>query len=451
MIYYVLSCVLFYYPARYIYNNLIATRSMSYKFLNSFFEKNITNESDEIVFQKIKKNMKKNEIFWPFMRKFKMSKDPLYVEIDQEKKICMSSYAYLNLQYDKNIIDYAYERSKEYSSGNIGPRMLSGNYEIYSELEDKVSKFFGYEETLVCSSGYMSCASAVIGLVEPGDVILYDSKTHDSLMTGIKISGARSFKFKHNCLKSLENYLILSSLIRYRKKLVILESVYSMDGDVCNYAEMYKICKKYNAIILVDEAHGLGILGETGRGIQEIFPETPKPDIICGTFSKTISSVGGYICSSKEKIELMHYSTPGNMFTAPISVFNAACAIKSFDKLLSGDLNNSIKKLNTNSEFLKTILISKGFNIGYTETCIIPLIFKSRNKSSTEIYNAMKNCIKLSNLMLGDGYWLTPVIYPACPLSKPRIRMMSRIDLTTEIIVDFVTKLEKHAKELELL
>lgn len=448
---YLLGILICYYPARYIYNNLSAKRSLSYKFLNGFFEKNITYDSDEVLFQKIKKNMKKNKIYWPFMRKFKMTEDPLYVEIEGEKKICMSSYGYLNLQYDKNIIDYAYERSKDYSTGNIGPRMLSGNYEIYSELENKISDFFGYQETLICSSGYMACASAVIGIVEPGDVILYDSKTHDSLMTGIKISGARSFKFKHNSLKSLENYLRLVNWISYKKILVILESVYSMDGDICEYEKMYKICKKYNALILVDEAHGLGILGKTGRGIQEIFPSTPKPDIICGTFSKTISSVGGYICSSKEKIELMHYSTPGNMFTAPISVFNAASAIMSFDKLLSGELNDSIRKLNYNSNFLKTMLVSKGFNIGYTQTSIIPLIFKSKDKSSVEIYNAMKNCINLSNLMLDEGFWLTPVIYPACPLSKPRIRMMARLDLTTEIIIEFINKLEKNAKNLNLL
>lgn len=451
MLVYLLGSGILYYTYKKIYNYLSASKSLSYNFLYRFLNKEKNNYTDEVLFEKIKEEVKKRNVSWPFMKKFQFDTDNKYVVINGEKKICLSSYAYLNLQYDEEIKLNVLKQMKKYSTGNIGPRMLSGNLTIYSDLEEKISNYYGYEKTMLCSSGYMACMSSIIGMVEKGDALIMDSKSHDSLLSGAKLSGATIFTFKHNDIKSLRYQLNKAYYSIHKKILVVVESIYSMDGDICNYPEIQKEAEKFNAKILLDEAHGLGVLGNSGRGIIELYPDLPKPDLICGTFSKTIASVGGFITSNREIINLMHYSTPGNMFTAPISVYNTCVAIESFNKLLNNSLTDRITQLHEKYYFLKNKLLEKNFNIGKTEICIIPLIFQAKSKKVKDLYHVNFNCLKLSEMMFDEGFWITPVIFPACPLFKPRIRLMARYDISEELLNDFVEKLEKNSKNLNLL
>lgn len=444
---------MYYYKGRKLYNYMKGTRHISYVFLDRMLKntkcnwisnvKSIMDERDDgDIFEEIKKELIKDEIEWPFMLPFKLTGKTNEVIMGSDNKIvrCMSSYAYLDLQYDNEIKEYAIKEVRKYSSGNIGPRMLCGNLKIYEELEEKIRKYFGYEGCLLCSTGYMACMSAIIGSVEGSDVLVVDAKIHDSLLSGAKLSGASIYKFKHNDAKELEKILCRMNMKMYRKILVVVESVYSMDGDICKYDEIYKVTKKNGAKILVDEAHGLGIIGENGRGIIGMYPDF-LPDIICGTFSKSIGSIGGYICSDIKTIKMMHYATPGNMFTAPISVYNCAAAIKGFDKLIDGKLNDKIGRLQEKSIYFRKKLEEKGFNIGNSETCIIPIIFEANDVK--KLSENIKKCIRLCNKILKAGYWITPVIYPACNLYKPRIRLMCSSDLSIDYIDKFVDTLEK--------
>jgi 7-keto-8-aminopelargonate synthetase-like enzyme len=360
-------------------------------------------ESELKSFTDIKDHLKTD---YPFMKIVKNTGKPK-VSIEGRDVKCISSYAYLDLGRDARVQEAAILSAREYQTGNHGPRMLCGNLEILENLEVKIAKFFKKDSALVFSSGFLACMSAISGYCRKSDLLLMDKLCHSSLRTGAKITGAKVVNFKHNDFKDAER-LILKN--KGKRLIMVIEGIYSMDGDVGNLPEARRLCDKYDGFLILDEAHSLGSLGKTGRGTEEYFDYKYKADVICGSFTKSISSVGGYLTCSKDLREFYTFYAVGVVFSAPLSAYHAGAALKAFEIIENEP--ELVKRLQDNGEYLRKKFRENGFNIGETISCVIPVIFKDSMQ-----------CIKIHRWLLDNGYFTSLVMAPACPLNAPRYRI----------------------------
>ncbi|SBS87564.1 serine C-palmitoyltransferase, putative [Plasmodium ovale] len=364
-----------------------------------------------------------------------------YITCEKMKVRTMSSYSYLDFIRESLVQDSAIKAATEWSTGNHGPRMLGGNSEIVRDLEKKVGKFFGRNDSILAVCGFLACMSGIAAVATSYDLILYDSRTHVCVQVGIKICGAKAYKFKHNDCGNLE-LLLMKYRNKYRNCWVCLESVYSMDGDIPHLPSFKKLCIKHNAKLFVDEAHGLGVLGKTGRGLEEHYNMPNSIDVIVGTFSKSIGAVGGYIVASDEVVEFLDIHCIGNVFSAPLPAYCAGGALKAFELIDTQPWR--IEKLKFNIKYLRNGLKtgmgywpkdypdSKKYIIeGDDETSVIPVIFP----------NDTDRLFKISNLLLKRGWLVSAVAYPACPLRFPRFRITATCAYSVEHMNEFIRDL----------
>jgi 7-keto-8-aminopelargonate synthetase-like enzyme len=389
------------------------------------FDLEVREDEDELTsFTEVKNYLGEK---WPFMIPVSNTREKL-VSVRGKNVKCISSYAYLDLCRDERVQEEAIKAARAYSTGNHGPRMLCGNLEILEKLETKIAAFFKRESALVFSSGYLACMSAVAGYVRKGDFLLMDKLTHASLKAGAKVSGATPVYFKHNDFVDAEN-----KIKKYKKEnqrlIIVIEGVYSMDGDIGNLPVARALVDKYKGFLILDEAHSLGAIGKTGRGTEEYFNYSTKADLICGTFTKSISSVGGFISCSKELREFYTFYGPGVVFSAPLSAYHAGAADKSFEIITNEP--HIVTKLQENADYFREKFIKNGFDIGDSVTCILPVIFKDTTK-----------CLKMHDYFLQKGVFTSLVMAPACPVTAPRFRItctssMNKTDMD-EIVQIFI-------------
>eukprot|EP00918_Siedleckia_nematoides_P045551 GHVU01099760.1.p1 GENE.GHVU01099760.1~~GHVU01099760.1.p1 ORF type:complete len:342 (-),score=73.15 GHVU01099760.1:230-1255(-) len=319
--------------------------------------------------------------------------------------------------------------------------MLGGNTTILRDLEKKIGKFFGRDDALTCSSGYLACMSGVCAMVQEGDVVFTDNRAHASLRTGLKICGGRNFFFKHNNFVDLE-HLIKKHRRKYKKAYILVESVYSMDGDLAHLPTAVTLARKYDLDIIIDEAHGMGVVGKTGRGLEEHFNLPGVAKLIVGTFSKSLSSVGGFICGSNETIQFSDFHAPGNVFSAPCSAYCAAAAIKCMD--LIDEEPWRVTKAQENSKYFRHCLQTGlgQWPQGYPDE----LKYELEGEESTTVIPCVLpyDPIRLMDVTCGmrdRGYMLSAVAYPACPADRPRLRLTATSAYTKEHIETFVRTL----------
>jgi 7-keto-8-aminopelargonate synthetase-like enzyme len=358
---------------------------------------------------------------WPFMQPISKTREKL-VSVRGKKVECVSSYSYLDLCRDERVQEAGIEAARAYSSGNHGPRMLCGNLEILEQLEQKIAKFYKKEAALVFSSGYLACMSVISGVARKGDMLLMDKLCHASLRSGAKLSGAKIVNFRHNDFKDAEKMIKAN---KYKRIFMIIEGVYSMDGDVGDLEEARKLCDKYNAVLILDEAHSLGVIGKTGRGTEEVYEYKFKADIICGTFTKSIASVGGFITCNQRLRDFYTFNATGVVFSAPLSAYHAGAALKAFEIIDSEP--QIVTKCQENSEYFRKKFVEKGFNIGNSTTCVIPVIFRDT-----------KQCFQLHGWMLDRGYFTSLVMAPACSITAPRFRITCSSAMTKQQMDDCV-------------
>ncbi|KAI4835844.1 serine palmitoyltransferase [Plasmodium brasilianum] len=364
-----------------------------------------------------------------------------YITCENSKVRTMSSYSYLDFIREPLVQEHAIKAAMEWSTGNHGPRMLGGNSQILRDLEKKVGKFFGRNDSILAVCGFLACMSGIAAVATPYDLILYDSRTHECVKVGIQICGAKAYVFKHNDYNHLE-LLLLKYRSKYRNCWICLESVYSMDGDIPHLPSFKKLCIKYNAKLFVDEAHGLGVLGKTGRGLEEHFNMPGSVDMIVGTFSKSIGSVGGYIVASDEVVEFLDIHCIGNVFSAPLPAYCAGGALKAFELIDSQSWR--IEKLKFNTKYLRSGLISgmgywpkdypesnKYIIGGDDNTSVIPVIFP----------NDTDRLFKICNLMFKKSWLISAVSFPACPYKLPRFRVTATSAYSVEYMNDFIRDL----------
>jgi 7-keto-8-aminopelargonate synthetase-like enzyme len=352
---------------------------------------------------------------WPYMHPVKNTRQEK-VQVRGKDARCISSYSYLELGKDPRVQDYAIECAKQYSTGNHGPRMLCGNLEILEELEIRIAKFFNREHALVFSSGYLACMSVIAGIARKGDLILMDKLDHASLKAGAKLSGVQTKYFRHNDFKDAENVIKKS---KFNRLILVIEGVYSMDGDIGDLPIARKLTDKYKGILILDEAHSTGAIGKTGRGAEEHYGYVAKADVICGTFTKSMASVGGFITCSKDLRDFYTFYAPGVVFSAPLSAYHAGAADKAFEIL--DKTPQLVEKLQYNANYLITRFKENGFDVGNSTTCVIPVIFRDTTR-----------CLRMHNWLLQNGYFTACVMAPACPVTAPRFRICATAGMTKE-------------------
>lgn len=318
-----------------------------------------------------------------------------------------ASYSYLGLVGHPRINKAAKDAVDKYGTGTHGVRTLAGSLGIHDELEETIAEFKGAEAAVTYTSGYVTNLTVVSTMVGRGDYVFSDKLNHASIVDGCLMSGAKFRRFKHNDMDSLERQM--SQVPTDVSKLVIADSVFSMDGDIIDLPGMVKVCRKHNAILMIDEAHSVGVLGKTGRGIEEHFGLENVIDIKMGTLSKTIPSVGGYVAAREEVIRYLRHASRAYIFSAALPPAQAAAANEAFKVIL--DEPWRIEKLNANAEQFITGLQQRGFDTLLTETAIVPVLCGSDEAA-----------FKVTQLAQKRDLFVLPVVSPAVPVGLSRLR-----------------------------
>jgi len=321
--------------------------------------------------------------------------------------LMFASYSYLDLIGHPKIEAAAKAAIDEFSSGTHGVRILAGTTRLHDELEEKIAAFKGAEAAIVFSSGYVTNLATVSSLVGRGDVVICDKLNHASIVDGCLMSRAKFVRFKHNDMADLEKRL--ASAEPEAGKLVIVDAVFSMDGDIINFPEVNRLSKKYGALLMVDEAHSLGVLGETGHGIEEHFGLENAVDIHMGTLSKTIPSVGGYIAADQDTITYLKHVARAFVFSAALPPAAVAAAKASFEVI--EEEPERLAALQRNIKHFLGGLKARGFDTMQSETAIVPIVCGEDEKA-----------LRMAKLAQDEGIFVLPVLPPAVPHGTSRLR-----------------------------
>ena len=358
------------------------------------------------------------------------------VLIDGKEKIMFASYNYLGLIDHPRLKEAAIKALEKYGTGTSGVRLLSGTTRMHEELETKIAEFKGAEAAITYTSGYVTNLAAITSLYQRGDLVIMDKIDHASIIDGCMLSGARYKTFLHNDMNSLER--ILANSDEFINKIVIVDGVYSMEGDVANLPEISRLAKKYNAKVMVDEAHSIGVLGKTGHGIEEHFGLKNAVDIHMGTLSKTIPSVGGYIAGEKDMVDYLRHNSRPFIFSAPLPPVTAAVAKAALEVI--EDEPERIENLRKNMKKFRAGIRAMGYNIGESITAIVPLIIGNE-----------EDTLELCKMVNEEGVFICPIIFPAVPRGTNRLRSHVLSTHTDEDIEEALDIFERSGKKLGII
>jgi 8-amino-7-oxononanoate synthase len=353
------------------------------------------------------------------------------VQISGKKVLMFGSNAYLGLLNHPKVKEAAIEAIRKYGSGCAGSRHLNGTLDIHVALEKRLAEFVGKEEAIMYSTGFQVNLGVVSCLTGREDYIIWDELDHASIIEGHRLSYSNKLKYKHNDMESLEKQL--QKCEPDRVKLIVTDSVFSMEGDIANLPKIIELSKKYNASVMVDEAHGIGILGDHGRGACNHFGVTKDVDLIMGTFSKSLASIGGFIASNKETINFLRHHSRSYIFSASNTPAATAAANAALDILLSEPerLEHLWKLTNYALEGFRNM----GCEIGHTATPIIPLFIRDNDLTFLivrELYDA--------------GIFVNPVVSPAVAPTDTLIRfslMATHTQAQLDVAMEAIRKIFK--------
>ena len=330
--------------------------------------------------------------------------------IDGKEYINFSNYNYVNTSGDPEVTKAAMEACEKYGTSVSASRLVSGNKPIHRELENEISRFLDCEDTIVLVGGHSTNEGVIGHLLNEKDMILFDALAHNSITEGALLSGARRRPFPHNDWEAVD-WILSKHRGEYRRILVAVEGVYSMDGDYPDLPKLIEVKKRYSAMLMVDEAHSIGVLGETGRGIGEHFGVNRRDvDIWMSTLSKTFASCGGYISGSKELVEYLKYTSPNFVFSVGISPANCAAALAALHVLDREP--HRVEKLRQNSKLFLVLAKQRGFNTGMSNgTAVVPVI----------LGNSML-ALQVSKALFDRGVNVQPILHPAVEEKAARLR-----------------------------
>ena len=360
----------------------------------------------------------------------------VYVQGHEGKVLMFGSNSYLGLTNDPRLKEAAKRAIDKYGTGCAGSPFLNGTLDIHVQLQDELAAFLGKDDVMLFSAGFLANSGVIPDVVGRGDYLFYDERVHASIMEGKLITFANTQKYRHNDMADLERVLQKAPLDA--SKLVVTDGVFSMEGDVAQVDQMVAICDRYNATLMVDEAHGLGVFGREGRGTCDHFGCLDKVELVMGTFSKSLASVGGFIAADKDTINWMKHSVRPYIFTASITPASTASVLEALRIMRSEPERNTA--LWENQRYALKAFKDLGFEVGNTQTPIIPLFIRDNIKTFT-----------ITHHLLEDGVFVTPVIAPAVPSDETLIRVALMATHTHEQIDTAVDKIHKVFKQLGVL
>lgn len=344
--------------------------------------------------------------FYPYFRPISSEPDRR-VSINGKTLLMFGSNNYLGLTTHPNLKAKAIEAIEKYGTGCTGSRFLNGTLDIHEDLEAKLAEFFHKDDCIVFSTGFQTNLGTISALVRKGDVVLTDKLDHASIVDGCQLSYGRVLRFAHNDIQDLER--ILSSVKADAGKLIVVDGIFSMEGDIALLPDIVKLAKKYNARIMVDDAHAVGVLGANGRGTAEYFGLEDSVDLIMGTFSKSFATIGGFVVGDHKVITYIRHQARSLIFSASIPPPAVATVLAALEIIKTEPERRTRLWHNTNK--MLTGLKNLGFNTGNSSTPIIPIIIGDDMKT-----------INFWHLLYDAGLYTNPIIPPAVPPRRSLIR-----------------------------
>ena len=364
------------------------------------------------------------------------SEQSTVVKIHGKDVLMFGSNSYLGLSNDPRLKEAAKAAIDKYGTSCSGSRFLNGTLDIHVELEEKLAQLVGKDQAVCFSTGFQVNLGVVSALCGRNDYLLLDRLDHASIIEGSRLSFGKPLKYAHNDMNSLE--MRLQQCNPDSVKLIVADGIFSMEGDIVPLPEMVALAEKYDADIMIDDAHSLGVLGHQGRGTADHFGLTDKVDLIMGTFSKSFGSLGGFIASDHDTINYLKHNARSLIFSASMPPSNVAAVSKAIDIMLQEP--ERIQHLWDVSNYARQQFKDRGFDTGHSETPIIPLFVRSSEK-------AFWLCTRL----LEDGIFVTPVIAPAVPENDALIRFALMATHTFEQVDEAIDKITKAFKEIGVI
>lgn len=371
--------------------------------------------------------------FYPYFRTIESEQDTV-VKIGGKDVLMFGSNSYLGLTTHPKLKEASIKAIHKYGSGCAGSRFLNGSLDLHLELENKLADFVQKEDALVFSTGFQVNLGVISSIPGRHDYIILDELDHACILDGSRLSFAKVLKYRHNDMESLEK--VLSKTEMDKIKLIVVDGVFSMEGDIAKLPEIVALAKKYQANVMVDDAHGLGVLGDHGAGTAAHFGLTDDIDLIMGTFSKSLASIGGFIASDKDTINFLKHNARSLIFSASIAPANAASVIAALDLIKQEP--ERIAKLWENTHYAMKLLHQYGFDTGESETPIIPIFIRDDFKTF--------NLTKL--LLEEEGVFVNPVVSPAVASSSSLIRFSLMATHTKDQIQQAIEKINKVATKI---
>ena len=372
---------------------------------------------------------------YPYFRVIESDQDTEVV-INGKKVLMFGSNAYLGLTNHPKVKEAAIEATKKYGTGMAGSRFLNGTLDIHLQLEKKLADFLGKDDTIIYPTGFQVNAGVVSCLTGREDYILWDELDHASIIDGHRLSFSQKLKFKHNDMDSLEK--LLQKCSHDKVKLIVVDGVFSMEGDIANLPEIVRLAKKYDANIMVDEAHSLGVLGRQGRGVCDHFDVLPDVDLIMGTFSKSMASIGGFIASSEPVINFLRHNSRTYTFSASCTPAATAAASAALDIMISEP--ERIEHLWKLTDYALRGFREMGCEIGHTSTPIIPLFIRDDAKT-----------FRVTKDLFDEGIFVNPVVSPGVAPSDSLIRFSLMATHTFEQLDYAMEKIEHCLQKIGVL
>lgn len=372
---------------------------------------------------------------YPYFREISSEQEP-EVLIDGKMVLMFGSNCYSGLVADPRIKEAAIEATKKYGTGCAGSPFLNGTLDIHKQLERRIAEYIGKEDVMIYSTGFEVNLGVVSCLTGREDYILWDEQDHASIIEGRRLSFSTALKYKHNDMASLEKQL--QKCDPDKVKLIVTDSVFSMEGDVANVPEIVKLAKKYNASVMVDEAHGIGVFGKGGRGVCNHFGVTDDVDLVMGTFSKSFASLGGFIATDKEITNFLRHHSRSYIFTASITPASTAAALKAIDIMESEPERQEHLWEITN--FALDGFRNMGCEIGNTSTPIIPLFIRDDYKT----YHVVRD-------LFDEGLFVNPVVSPAVAPQDTLIRFSLMATHSKAQVEYALDKIQKVFRKYELI
>ena len=376
---------------------------------------------------------------YPYFRVIESDQDTV-VKMNGKDVLMFGSNSYLGLTNHPKLKEAAKRAVDKYGSGCAGSRFLNGTLDLHLELEEALAKFTGKEEAIVFSTGMQVNLGVLSSLLGRKDYLVCDEFNHASIVDGTRLSFATTRKYRHNDMESLEKVLRMINEKRGAEDivLIVMDGVFSMEGDVCKLPEIVALARRYNANIMVDDAHGLGVMGDHGRGTSDHFGLTDQVDLIMGTFSKSLATIGGFIATDHATANWLKHKARSLIFSASIAPANAAAVLAALE--LIENEPERIEKVWANTRYAKGMLDELGFDTGHSETPIIPIYVRDVNKT-----------FMLTRMLQDAGVFVNPVITPAVAPEDTLIRFSLMATHTFEQIDEAIGKLAAVAKKLDIL